>query len=487
MNPSLLNKDSLHAKASLFYFISFSFLCALVFWIVGIHESWLVLFIWVPPLAVLRYLVSRHGFLACCFNSFAILNLAYVYMLFDYVSSTLGTILLLSLQFPPVSPSFFLSLFLGSFFCSFGPLFIKQNIVSKVSKAASFHRVKNSNSKNRFIRVILIFYVLLSVIILRALPGVIQLPLIQVFSFGFLIYLLPCLPRKLNLSYQAAFFIDYISMFALANPNVLSFGNRTSALQPLFIIGFIYAMSLSSFGSSLIPARSTNPILDQFIRQARSGKSQERTKKNIVIPKWALFACIAVIVAVILLVTSTVTKFSTQDLSLSDAINYYFEAERGYSGLELRTRIANLVDANRNIIDLQFFQLLQLITSFIPSAWFAWKPEYDITPLLFQSSIYPQPLYFEPFLNQFADMGVPGPLFYAFFIFVLHSLYVKTINVNSSASVFCWTAAQPLVIFSIIFFMQTPWHFARGSLFVMVLIAMISFVSRIVVLSPRNS
>jgi hypothetical protein len=477
----------MYLKASLLYINSFSFLCGAVFWTLGIHESWLVLFIWTPPLVVLVYLVSRYGFVVSCFDSFAILNLAYVYMLFDYVSTSLGSILLLSFSFPPVSPPFFLSLFLGSLFCSFGPLIARQNVASKV-KAAFVYGVKYGSSKTIFVRVLLILYTLLSVVILRAVPEVVQLPLTQLFSFGFLIYALPCLPRKLNTIYLVAFSIDYLCMLALVNPNTLAFGNRTSALQPLFIIVFLYAMNLFSSASSLVSGRATYVMLDQSIHQARSEKSQQRKQDDLVIPKWFLYACIAAMAAAFLLASSTITKFSSiQDFSLSDSINYYFDAEKGYIDLELRARIANLVYASQNIIDMQFFQLFQLISSFIPSAWFAWKPEYDITPLLFESSIYPQPLYFEPFLNQFADLGVAGPLFYAFFIYVLHSLYVKTINVGSRISVFCWKAAQPLVLFSIIFFMQTPWHFARGSLFVMVMIAMFSFVSRLTVLSPRNT
>ncbi len=489
MNQTRQNQSSLYGNGTLLYIISFCFVAALVLLILGKNESWVVLFIWLPPLLVLRYLVARLGFFACCFNSFAILNLAYVYMLFDYVSASLIHIFSWNLEFPPVSSSFFLSLSLGSLFCSLGPFLVRYKPTAKVCNAASFYHVKSTTLKAVLNRIVLIIGVSLAVIILRASPGVIQLPLAQLFSFGFLFSLLPFLPRKLSIACISFFLADYICFFALANPVSFSFGNRTSALQPLFLTLFVYAMSFFSIRSSLVPVRAAaSARLEQSVHQTFSQSSLHRRQENLLLPKSVLYGCGAVILVLILLIFSTISKFQTvQALSLSDAIDYYLNSDKAYSGLELRASIANLVYAYKNDIHLQFFQLLQLITSFFPSAWFAWKQEYDITPLLFQSGIYPQPLYFEPFLNQFADMGVVGPLFYAFFLFVSHSLYIKAINVSSRVSVFCWAAAQPLVIFSIVFFMQTPWHFARGSLFVMVVIAMISFVSRFTVLLPRNS
>ena len=115
MPPMMLinNPRRLNSGASL-SIVLFSFLAAVIFWLCGFHQSWLVLFIWIPPLITLRHIVLKIGAFASFFDAFAILCLAYIYMLSDYIVASFQSLIGVRGTFSPVSGYFFVSLFLGS-------------------------------------------------------------------------------------------------------------------------------------------------------------------------------------------------------------------------------------------------------------------------------------------------------------------------------------------------------------------------------------
>lgn len=446
-----------------------SYAVACLFLLIGFNAVWMVAFVWLPSVFTFRALLIERGILACCFDGFAILNLAYVYMLFDYIQSALLSIFSLSFDFAPISPQFFIAIMLGSMLCSLGP-FLLGNIQNyKTFYVASLISGRNSIIAILANRLRVLFLLILALFILRLVNETIRLPLVQSFSFLYLLCICKYLPRIVNFSFFSIFIYDYIALFAILNNATLTFGNRTSALQPLFIVVFAYLISYYSRKSSI----GDKPCFTIF--------SKARSSKTFFIPRWFLLVSFIVTMAIAFFLLSTITKFSGSsdlDLSLNNVVQYYLESNKDSAGLVLRANTANLLTSNHENLNLQFFQFYQLFGSFFPRGWFDWKSEYNVTTILYEANLYPQPLYYEPFLNQYADLGVFGPLFYAAFLILFHYAYKSSVDTRSSIALASWTAIQPLVIFSSVFFMQTPWHYARGSLFVMCAIIALSLATK---------
>lgn len=453
------------------------YISALVLLALGFRGTWLFIFVWLPPTLCLWNLLRTRGLFTCLFDPFAILNLAYIYMLFDYVSYSFLCLIRFAVPAVPVSPSFFVALLLGSAFCSLGGSISRPLAVNKLLAAASLF---GHNSPWRISlhwrdiiarRLLILPLVAIGVLILRVLSSsAFAIPAIQITSFAYLFAVSLRCPRQFSASLFLFFAFDYFCLFAFLNSSTLSFGNRSSALQPFVLASAAFAISLSS--AAFVRSKENKLVVEakpsQFLPPA-AGQNSITISKN-----WLLII-IGVLCAFAFLIASTITKFSGgQGISPAGALAYYFSPFIAQDGLELRATVANYLVNSFVSGRYTFYQLAQLFTSFVPSELFPGKPEYDIPVLLFESKVYPTPIYFEPFLGQYADLGVVGPVFYAAFLYFFHRFYFLIVAPRSGLSLHLWISLQPLLLYGTIFFMQTPWHFARSCLFIIVMLLLVS-------------
>lgn len=449
------------------------YIFALALLAIGFRGTWLFIFIWLPPALCLWTLLRMRGLFACLFNPFAILNLAYVYMLFDYISYSLLCLIHFSVPSAPISPSFFIALLLGSAFCSLGGAACRPLMTNKLLAAASCfesNSLRDSGMHWRDLlarRLFVLPFVVISVFLLRPLSAsAFGIPSVQIVSFVYLLVISLYCPRQVNITLILFFIFDYLCFFAFLNSSTLAFGNRTSVLQPLLLVSVAFAISLSAGAFARCQGNWQVP---SYMKMRPSFPAVSRAP--LMISKRTLLILLALLCGFAFLIVSTITKFSdSQNLSIVDALAYYFSPFIAYDGLVLRAATADSLASSSVPGKYTFYQLAQLFTSFAPSALLPDKPEYDISVIFFKNGVYPAPLYFEPFLNQYADMGIVGPVFYAAFLYSFHGLYLLFVKPRSGLSLRLWISLQPLFVLGTIFFMQTPWHFARYCLFVIALI-----------------
>lgn len=99
-----------------------------------------------------------------------------------------------------------------------------------------------------------------------------------------------------------------------------------------------------------------------------------------------------------------------RSLNRIDSAGSYFSLDTSYLGFQ------------------SFINLRHWLGVFYPRQIFTDKDTYDISLILWNLKIYPQPLYYEPFLNMTLDLKVFGVAFYSYVLFLFFHAYAFTIG-----------------------------------------------------------
>jgi len=219
-------------------------------------------------------------------------------------------------------------------------------------------------------------------------------------------------PANTDIIRKAIFFLIFIipviALFNQLSIEAAFAANRTALIFPLSI-GMIAFLVKQSFGDT--STKQLSHFSPSFLSKA-----------------------ILALVLLILALYFASSKFWDAYASPLTAFYYvYFDPTNGLGRID---RILEFYHLNPSNLGLPpFVNLWQLITVFYPRQLFPDKLDYDISVLLWERRIFPQPLFYEPFLNAILDLGRWGIAFLSIVLLTVSNVFSGIIR-HSGTTVF---------------------------------------------------